>query len=235
MKYGLYLNISLIIILALTIIVFRKMYTSMKFKIEFLEKSRLSQIENNKELRTKVKNIEKNEKILNLSATNLMNALSFKPLKDGKRYVDVYTLEDGQQIVIIFDEEWTYTIEYFDQQPLCEKEPYIQSRELHCMAFIDGKTFDPILLRPIYKEYNSAVIDPIDCGRYKGRGLGTCVIKSLVKILKEINVTELRASLSTVDYHKKEKLYNFYINRNGFELVRELTENSWGLVIKKIM
>lgn len=234
MEYKLYLSISLIIILTIVIIVFKKIYISLKCKIEFLEKSKKALLNTNKDLRNKLKVIEENQYNSNLSATNLINALSFKPLRDGKRHIDIYTLDDNQKIVVIFDEEYLYSIEYFDQPPLSEKEPYIQSRKLHCMAFIDGTTFDPILLNPIYKDSKTAVIDPIDCGKYTGRGLGTCVIQSLVKILDEIGVKELKASLSTVDYNKKDKLYNFYINKNGFQLKHELTKDSWGLVIKTI-
>jgi len=32
----------------------------------------------------------------------------------------------------------------------------------------------------------------------------------------------------------KDKLYNFYLNKNGFQLEEELTEHKWGHVKKVI-
>lgn len=232
MEHTLYLSIFFIILI--TIIILKKIYSYQKIRITVLERSQKSQIENNTKLRNKIKELEFNHNMLDLSVTNLKNALSFKPLQDGKRHIDVYTLDEGQEIVVIFDEIYRYKMEYFEQNPLCKKEPYIKSINLRCMTFIDGTTHDPILLDTIGINNKFAIIDPIDCGKHKGRGLGTCVIQSLSRILKQMNVKELRASLSINDYHKKDKLYNFYIDNNGFELINELTEDSWGLVIKYI-
>jgi hypothetical protein len=231
MNYSIYLNIVLISMIIIILIGFRKIYVK---KINFHESYKKILQDSTRELTKNNKELEKQQKIIELSNKNLASALLCIPLKDGKRHLDVCEINDGQQIVVMFDEKWTYSIEYFDKKPLSDKEPYIKVRELRCTVFIDGETFDPILLNPICKQNKKAVIDPIDCYKYKGRGVGTSVIQSLVKILKGLNIEELRASLSTIDYHNRDKLYNFYINKNGFELIHELTEDSWGLVVKKI-
>lgn len=235
MEFSIYLNIGLIIIIVCIIVVYNKIFILNKAKINVGETLYNQLIENYQEMQDQNEVLKNNIINVELSNKNLKNALIYKSLEDGKRHISIGSIDNGEQeVAIVFDEKWTYTNDYFNQQPLCDKEPYIKTKKLNCIAFLDGKTFDPILLSAIDKDSKSVAISSIDCGKYKGRGLGTCVIQSLTETLKELEIEELKASLSPVDYNSKTQLYNFYIRMNGFVLISELTEDSWGKVVKKI-
>jgi len=47
-------------------------------------------------------------------------------------------------------------------------------------------------------------------------------------------ITSVTARLSSIDYERKNQLYRYYIDKNGFELVQELTEERWGIVTKRL-
>ena len=235
MGWSIYLNVVLIIVLVVMSLIFRKMNRINKSRIYVAETRIENLLEKNSELHNLNRDFKHQVKKNELSYKNLKSALLYKQLDDGKRHISLGSIDGGEQeVVIFFDEEWNYTSEYFKQNPLCNKEPFIRTIKLNCLVFIDGKTFDPILISEIAKNSTSVTMSSIDCGKYKGRGLGTCVIKHLTEILKVLKIEELKASLSPHDYKSKPQLYNFYINMNGFELLSELTEDSWGKVIKKI-
>ncbi len=227
--------IYILLINILTIIIGVIIYNKKNKKIAGLNQFNNFLREQNKELNNVIKTNEKKQKNIDMSNSNFTKALSYKALNSGKRYTSISKLNDGQEIVIIFDEkDISCSIEYYDKTVGCKIEDYIEALNFECTTFIDGEIFDPILLSRFYKGNKKIEIDPIDCGKYKQRGLGTCVIQSLVNVLNNYGIEELIAKLSTVDYCNKDDLYNFYLNKNGFDLVSELTENSWGLVVKKI-
>jgi translation initiation factor 2 beta subunit (eIF-2beta)/eIF-5 len=180
---------------------------------------------------TKYKHIKM---IQETSIKNFKNALEEPPNDDYKSHFRINSLEDEQQIIILFEEEKEYDS---DMQSLLKEKGLDSkkfSRELDCTVFIDGKKFDPILLAPIFKDQQHLEIQDINCMNYKGRGVGTYTIRFLEEILKEIGINKIFAKLSPVDYKNKEKLYNFYINKNGFTLKKELTSSTSGLVEKQI-
>lgn len=236
------MNYEMYVIIALSIIIIGLSLVCKKYKgdinsIEYYKNQLLDDI---RKLRTANKDLENKIEASQISNQNLQNALLYKPLKDGKRHVYICEVKNSeydnkmQQIVIIFDEIWTYSLEYFDQKPLCDKDSYINEREIRCEVFIDGEVYDPLLLSHIYKTNKSVEIEDIDCGKYKNRGLGTCIIERLTIILKELGIEKIKAPISCTDFWKKDMLYKFYIEINGFDLVKEVTETEWGLAIKKI-
>ncbi len=201
----------------------------LEMRIDNFSKNTRILLDENKSYKKKVKNLE-------TSIRNLKNALSYKPIKDGKRYTFINSIDDGlQDVVIFFDEELTYTLEYYGQKVLCDKEKFVQSRNFDCLVFIDGKTFDPIIISEFTNTTKIVSLTDINCNKYLGRGLGTHIVQNLITILRDYKIETLTAALSSVDFKRKKELYNFYINKNGFELVSELREHQWGKVIRKII
>lgn len=223
--------VSIIIILAIAIPLIVRRY-GRRIKGKDYMHARLRQ--SYQELNDKNKELEREKEISELSLKNMAKALTYQTPVDGKRHIFVRSIDHDQRIVLIFDEEYHYILEYFDQKPLVNKDPYISSRNIECTAFIDGSIYDPLSMDPIFQSEKRVEIIDINSGKYTGRGLGTCVIQCLEKVLKEIDINELEARLSPVDFHNKDKLYNFYINKNGFNLIDELTEHKRGRVKKFI-
>ncbi|MBU7317283.1 hypothetical protein [Paenibacillus oleatilyticus] len=122
------------------------------------------------------------------------------------------------------------------QQKLISKNlnPFKHCRKVECIVFVDEKKEMPLLVDDIFAGEVKAKIGDINCGDRTGRGIGTFVVQNLCSILRGMGIETVTASLSTVDYHKKDKLYNFYLKKNKFDLVSELTEEKWGLVSKNI-
>lgn len=179
--------------------------------------------------------LSKEKEIADISISNLTNALAYKLSSEKKGYYFTKTIAQNQEIAIVFKEEYTFTKELFEQKPLVDPTPYISTRYLDCIVFMDNTKHYPIELESIGKNQKTVEILSIDCNGYRGRGVGTCVIQCLESVLKQIGgVEEIKAKLSTVDIAEKDRLYNFYVNKNGFHLERELTENQWGLVKKRI-
>lgn len=189
----------------------------------------------NHQLRDIINKDERTIKKLELSVSNLQNAINYKEQADFKRHFFICNLNEGQKIVIILDEELEHSQEL--QQELIDRNlnPLKHSREIECVVFVDGKQEMPLLMKDIFAGSLKAETEDINCGNYTNRGIGSHVVQNLCIVLKEMGIEKLNASLSTVDYHKKDKLYNFYLDKNGFDLVRELTEDKWGLVSKKLI
>ncbi|WP_028778755.1 hypothetical protein [Shimazuella kribbensis] len=71
-------------------------------------------------------------------------------------------------------------------------------------------------------------------GKHNSRGIGTNLISTICTVLRGYGVKKVQAYLVSNDFDRKDQLYNFYINKNGFELKQELTEDSAGLVEKSL-
>lgn len=219
-----------IIILILAMII--KKYKSREVVNNYLYKSLLSsyQILNDE----KKKILEEQEANL-ITITNLENSIKFPIQNEYIRYSNITVIED-QKIVIIIDVENEFSQEMqIIRKEMGLKEIAKSCRTIECWAFIDGKLVDPLLVERIFKDRRTIEIKDINCKKYKGKGLGTEVLKFLFEILVSLGIEEVYAKLSPVDFEVRDKLYNFYINKNGFELDKELTSDSWGLVRKKIV
>jgi hypothetical protein len=170
-----------------------------------------------------------------LSVKNLINMVNYNCPDDCVKYTYVCELPEGQHIGIIFEIEREYSQE--TQISLKEKNlPHLRSsRYVECTVFVDGDKKDPILLKKLFSNSDSIEIDVINCMDCRGRGIGTLVVQKLAETLKSYDIKKIRAKMSMVDYKNKDKLYNFYINKNGFKLVNELTEDKWGLVVKDLL
>jgi len=235
MYMGLYIVAILGIIILIQTIVVLKLIEKDKQK-SYAYEYRIDQFrKSHKDSLLQVSQLEKKQNSLKLSIANLTNALKLKPLDEGKRHVNICEIKDGQKIVVIIDEVFRYRVEYYQQMvgDIKNQETFINYREFECMAFIDGKLYDPLIVNPIQTGDTFAELEDINCGQFIGRGMGSVVLESLVSVLKQIGIQKLEAGLSVVDYPRKDKLYKFYIEYNGFELVKELTENHWGRVVKK--
>jgi len=173
---------------------------------------------------------EKN--ISKVSLNNFSRGL-LVPKRDGyKRYLKSSILPEGQEVLLIFDvERENSNIEqaYFAEKQM---EPKKYSRMIYSTVFVDGKAFSPLLLKPIYANSNGIEIDDINSNDKKGRGIGTALLQGLFEVLKEEGIEQVSATLSSVDYPVKQKLYRFYLEMNGFILDRELTDKAWGKVVK---
>ncbi|UHA72890.1 hypothetical protein [Paenibacillus sp. 481] len=228
-----YLIIALLIV---CVIILRKKIKKFRWEVESCKEDNDKLDEVNHKLHAQ--NIMDKETIeqLEVSIANLKNALSYK-LKDGfKPHFFTCVLKGGQSIVILFEEELEYSHEF--QQKLKNSNPNASSlkrcRDLKCIVFIDRVQQRPLIMDSIYAGEASVKLTDINCGHYKNRGVGSFVVDHLCTVLKGMGVESVDASLSTVDYRNKKKLYNFYVTKNGFELIRDLTEDEWGHVSKKL-
>lgn len=230
-KYYVAITVVLIILGGMLWKTMKRLRWDSKFYRELNERL----LEVNHELREKINEDEKIVEELELSVLNLQNALNYKQQDEFKRHLFICNLDEGQKIVILFDEELEHSQEL--QQKLIDSNlrPLKYSRKLECVVFVDGKKETPLLMDNIFAGQVKATIGDINCGNFKNRGIGSFVVQNLCIILKGMGIESVNASLSTVDYHKKDKLYNFYLHKNEFHLVRELTEDRWGLVSKKLV
>ncbi|MCM3574718.1 hypothetical protein M3172_16090 [Mesobacillus subterraneus] len=170
--------------------------------------------------------------IVRVSLNNFRGGLLFSNRDGYKRYFKSRFLPEGQEILLIFDVERENShleqVYYTDKQ----MKPKKDSRMIYATVLVDGKAFSPLLLKPIYANSNGIEIDDINSNDNKGRGIGTALLQGLFEVLKEEGVEQVFASLSPVDYPKKQQLYRFYLEKNGFVLKKELTDNAWGKVVK---
>ncbi len=180
-----------------------------------------SLVSNYQELKEKYYILKHEYKKLNKSFANYENALNYKIEHEFERRFFTYKLPEGQNIVIIFDNNYNFI-------------GPDETLKINCKIFVDGTINAPLILSKNDKKCKGISITDINCGKYKNRGIGTFIINGLVETLKEMDINQISARLSPYDYSSKDKLYNFYINKNGFILKEELTENSWGTVIKYI-
>jgi len=116
--------------------------------------------------------------------------------------------------------------------------PIKRHQEIAGHIFYDGNQLERCLIIEKYNYGDKHVeIDNINLGidgPYVNKGLGTSLMQSLCKVLQTLGVETVTARLSSVDYKRKSQLYRYYIDKNGFELVQELTEEQWGIVTKKL-
>lgn len=221
-------------IIFVLLLIIKYMHKRLTYKIGFHQRRHEDIKKDYRELKRNLDEEIKKSKKAELSLKNIENALLY-PFKNGyKRHTFIHELTDKQKIVIVFDEELEHSREL--QQQLLDRnlDPLKLGRDVECFVFLDGEYQDPLLLRKVFKGETTSVIEDINCGKYTSRGVGTFVIQDLENVLKGMGITKISASLSSVDYQRKDKLYNFYIVKNNFRLVSELTEDTWGLVAKDL-
>lgn len=176
-----------------------------------------------RELEKVKKDAEKKEKQLMTSIENLKGAIQ----EENGMYV--HELKDGQLIAVRMDIELVNE----DSQEMGFK--FLRTSSMDCTVFIDKTKMWPLSLDPIIKGNTRYQIQDINCHPKCGLGIGTYVLQDLEKEIKAFDeITELYVKLSTVDFDAKDCLYNFYINKNGFKVEKELQENSWGRLSKDI-
>ncbi len=110
----------------------------------------------------------------------------------------------------------------------------IGSLKLSCIVYGDNGRLSPITDLYINLDSNKVSIADINLDNHTGIGIGTCIINSLSKTLPQYGIKYISAGLSSKDYKVREKLYKFYKDYNGFEIISEIRENSWGLAKKKL-
>ena len=231
-----FLVIVVSVILLIIVFIVRYIFKDLRLRLICEENRNSSLREKNRVLIECNSDYKHQEENYAMSMKNLENALKNKSKDSEYRYISIFMLSEGQKIVVSFDKEYIYDLEYFKQKVDCRKEDYISRINLRCTCFVDGNiVHDLLTMNSIMKGSSVAIIDIIDCGRYKDRGIGTCIMTSLCDVLKELQVEELRAKLSPVDYKVKDKLYHFYSVLNGFEIVKDIQENKWGLAVKKLI
>jgi hypothetical protein len=71
-------------------------------------------------------------------------------------------------------------------------------------------------------------------GEYNSKGIGTNCIRTLEMVLRSYGVKNLKACLARIDFDRKEQLYRFYLEKNGFELIQDLTPDQEGWVQKSL-
>ncbi|MGM0805572.1 MAG: GNAT family N-acetyltransferase [Bacillota bacterium] len=169
-----------------------------------------------------------------ISIQNLKQAIHYKGLEGSNSLIRVCQLSEGQEIVVLIKVEEEHSIELQKQLQDIGADHRKTNRQIECTVFIDGKSFDPMLVSDIFRDRNSLELEDINTGNFKGRGVGTYALQHLLDVLKEIGIKKVYAFLSTVDYSNRKKLYNFYVNKNGFSLVKELTKTSNGKVEKDL-
>ncbi|WP_459476449.1 hypothetical protein [Clostridium saccharoperbutylacetonicum] len=193
----------------------------------------------------KTKNEYKEKDSINLiqekTINNYKNAIEFIKGIKNKCYVEFGELNEGHElnikeqiVIVIYESDIRYDSEYYDQYCGCDAKPYISTIKLDCQVFVDSRSIDPITDVVIYKSDKTTSLEDINLLKYKGKGIGTYVVQTLIKVLENYNITELKAGLSSVDYDVKERLYNFYQDINGFEIIKKIEKDSWGMAIKKI-
>ncbi|WP_346964272.1 hypothetical protein [Clostridium perfringens] len=236
-----YIWINLLLIIIIIYIVYNKFNMKKKLSEEIEFKS--NQI---KKLDYKLENMIRIKEIYTLNINNIENALKFYNEKTNKKYIYTYEIKDPyfddikQQIAIVmFEDEIVYNCNYFKDniQPCDIKniDKYKQYFDLRCRVFVDGTSIDPILLKKLYmNDKNTVIIEDINLNKLCGRGIGTYIIKILEIILPQYGVKEIKAPISSVDFHKRDRLKNFYCGINGFNMVKEVTEEKWGLAVKNI-
>ncbi|TDL64480.1 hypothetical protein E2R58_22795 [Paenibacillus amylolyticus] len=232
MELRIYLVLLMVIIICGGVI--WRVIKRLKWDVKFHRDQNNKLNEANYQLRDSIKSKESIIKKMRLSALNLQNAINYKQPEDFNRHVFICNLNEGQQVVIIFDEELEYSQELQQKFIDRDRSPLKHSREIECVVFVDGEKEQPLLMKHVFGGSNNAEIEDINCGKFTNRGIGTYILQNLFIVLKGMGIETVKASLSTVDYHKKDKLYNFYLEKNGFNLIRELTEDKWGLVSKKL-
>lgn len=226
--------LALVVVLLVFGIVIWKTLKKLRWDAKFHKERNERLHEVNHKLRDELNEVKRNNKNLEVSISNLKNALNHKTEETFKKHFFTCNLEEGQTIVILFEEETEHNTELQEKLIQMGLNPKKHSRKLECVVFVDGKKEMPLLIDDIYAGEVKAKIGDINCGNYKNRGIGSLIVQNLCDVLKRMGVESLSASLSPVDYHNKEKLYNFYLMKNKFDLIRELTKDKWGLVSKKI-
>ncbi|XZK30817.1 hypothetical protein ACSXCN_04720 [Clostridium perfringens] len=179
-----------------------------------------------KKLNCKLEEMKSIEKISFFNINNIKNALEFYNSKENKKYIYTYEIKDKysnnikQQIAIVMFEDEIGFKQYVN---------------LRCRVFVDGTSIDPILLKELYmNDINTVIIKDINLNKLCGRGIGTYIINTLEIILPQYGVREIKAPISSVDFHKRDRLKNFYCGINGFNMVKEVTKEEWGLAVKRI-
>ncbi|OPY61141.1 MAG: hypothetical protein A4E56_02248 [Pelotomaculum sp. PtaU1.Bin065] len=217
--------INIILPWLLVILVFLVLLLSMllkKSRSEIHACKRISEMawEVNREIDSQLTKERQKTSYLVLSVQNITNAVNYNCSADFEKYTYLCELPEGQHIAIIFE---------------IEREHSQNARNADCTIFVDGEKKDPILLKKLFRNRDSIEIEDFNCMDYKGRGIGTFVVQKLAEMLKSYDIKKITAKMSPVDYEKKDRLYNFYINKNGFRLVRELTKDKWGFVVKDLL
>lgn len=236
----------IIIVLSMLIIILYNCLKKQKKQLIFYKEDVLKQIDLISKQRKEMKRLEDNERINEVSTKNIINAIEFYSKIDNAKFIRFMEIkhtrltEIKQKIaIVVYEDNIIYRKEYFKDLiiPAEYKNDmhYKNTINLEFAVFVDGDTDYPLLLSSIYGDKNETIeIEDINLNTRTGRGIGTCIINILNEVLPNYNIRKIKAKVSTVDYNSKEDLMKFYCEKNSFKIVRELTENEWGLLVKEI-
>jgi hypothetical protein len=181
-------------------------YTAEKYgnKLQELESLKESHIKRNKNFIEKLKKYEEMEKIQLKTESNLKYAIDnmAKNNENTMTYIEKLIRngkEEGNEEKVV--------IQYTERE-----EKYIE-----CKVFYNNKDEIPTLM-----QIDGKILKLKDfCFNHENRnkGIGSAVMRSLTKYLKNKNIVVIEGTISSID--KKDKLINFYKNVNGFEIGEE--------------
>ncbi len=171
-------------------------------KIRELENLNEIYVKRDKNISEKLKKYEEMEKIQLKTESNLKYAIEnmAKNNENTMTYIEKlirHGKEKGneEKVVIQYTEE---------------------SRNISCKVFYRNEILIPTDMSVNEKKlYLSSII----IENNTGKGIGSAVMRSLTKYLKNKNIVVIEGTVSSID--KKDKLINFYKNVNGFEIGEE--------------
>lgn len=160
-------------------------------------------------IKDELKNKEELIQLMSKNEENIMNAIEYtnRTNINAINYVDF--AGDEEKIVIQFHDK--------------------NKGDIECRVFYNGEVLQPMILNYYEK---TAVIKDINLERNTGQGIGSAVVRNMCKYLENKNIYKIVAEISIHDYDVKERLYNFYVDRNNFVLEKDVKMNEWGKVIK---
>lgn len=168
---------------------------------------------------------------IELSRKNLELSSQYQSIsEEGDRQVFEYVDKLGQRFVVGMQVEKARVVAMPDGQAGDQ-----EHRKIRLSLFIDGNEIVDVLTVDQYRENAEVQINNIDYGfDGQGRGVDKALLQTLYIGLKELKVTGVYVKLSNVYSSRKEQLYQFFIDENGFILESELTQHSWGKVYKPL-
>ncbi len=107
-------------------------------------------------------------------------------------------------------------------------------RLIRIMVFFKEKVYDNFLIR-LDDERKLCELEDIEMGEIKNHGIASVCLKNLETVLRQTqSANRIIAGLAPRDYERRKHLYYFYHTKNGYEIKRHVTQNSWGLVEKRL-
>lgn len=199
--------------------------------------------ENRKEIQNQNYKLEEFQLSLKnaFNANEFINKLNQKPTYCHKQYMKVYQKElsylTKTQVVyaVFYEEDYIYSMEYLEEKSAnFDINRDVSQFKLKCLIFIDGEQLDPSLNSHITQDSDSVKIEELNMHKHEGKGGGSFYLECLSKeLLRYPQIKYIHGDLSSQDINKRDKLIRFY-EKNGFENIRPMTDNSWGYVKKTI-